>query len=157
MHNGLSSHNMFLLCASLNRCIEEEEGHENNIFIGCRPLTPGSCTNVGLMFAAMHPGNAVIVQYNGPGEGMGHYVSLWQQRNDRGDLWFFYYNSIGTVKLFAGDSIAHLAEDIENRGGQRSPYSFNGEYTRVLFILALPERSPERNNAILYAIKIIKQ
>jgi hypothetical protein len=82
VENGLSSHTMFVLCASLNHCKEEEDGHQSNIFIGCRPVATGSCLNVETMFAAMHPGNAAIVQYNAPGEGIGHYVSLWQQATE---------------------------------------------------------------------------
>ena len=82
VENGLSSHTMFVLSASLNHCKEEEDGHQSNIFIGCRPVATGSCLNVETMFAAMHPGNGAIVQYNAPGEGIGHYVSLWQQATE---------------------------------------------------------------------------
>lgn len=110
---------MFKLCASFNRCIED--GHqENNIFMGCRPIAPGSLTNIAALFDAMQPGNMAIVQYNPPGGGMGHYVTLWPQRNAKNERWFFYYNSIGEVKLFCGRTIADLALDIEDRCGRRN-------------------------------------
>jgi len=103
----------------------------------------------------MHPGNAAIVQYNAPGEGVGHYVSLWQQRNDRKELWYFYYNSIGVVKLFAGRSIAELTENIASSALRTSPRMFRGDYKRTLFILNLPEGIQERKNAVLDGIKNI--
>ena len=73
-----------------------------------------------------------------------------KQRNDRNVLWYFYYNSIGIVKLFAGRSMAQLTENIASSAVPTSPCIFKGDYKRTVFILALPERIQQRKNAILY-------
>jgi hypothetical protein len=150
-HNGLKSQNMFLLCACFNRCVEDV-GREDNIFLGCRPVATGTLGNVESMFAAMQPGNGAIVQYNPSGGGMGHYVTLWQQRNALGELWYLYYNPIGNVKLFGGRSLANLAAKIDELS-HRPPCIFNTEYSRVLFIFSLPEKLEERKRAVLNASK----
>lgn len=118
--NGLSTQGMFKLCASFNPCIEDNNP-EDEFFIGLRPIEPGSLVQIEAMFVAMLPGNIAIVQYNPPRGGLGHYVTLWSQRNVRNELWYFYFNSIGEVKLYCGRTIADRALDIDRRCGSRRP------------------------------------
>ena len=158
MDNGLSSHQMFKICACLNPSAEDYNNRlgsctsSSNIFIGCRPIAPGTLVTVDSMFTAMRPGNAAILQYNNFGVGMGHYVTMWQQRNERDELWYFYYNSIGDIKLFAGTSTALLERDISIKSS-RTPAIFDGGYRRVMYIFSLRERLQEREEDVINAVK----
>lgn len=143
---------MFLLCACFNPCVEERRSGPN-VYLGCEPIAFGSLVTVESMFAAMLPGNAAIVQYNSPRNEMGHYVHLWQQRNDQNELWYFYYNSIGNVKLHCGRNVTQLASDIERNAGQYTARIFDGTYNRKMFIFSLPLELNERKEAVLRALR----
>ena len=106
---------MFKLCASFNRCIEDVH-QEDNIFIDCRFIAPGSLTDIGELFDAMQPDNMAIVQYIL--EVAWDITSLYGHSGMRRmrDGTF----TIGEVKLFCGRTIADLALDIEDRCGRRN-------------------------------------
>jgi len=149
MEKRLSSQMMFKLCSSLNCC----ENYVAQIFVGCRPIAPKTLLDVNSMFLAMRPGNAAIVQYNHPLGGIGHYVALWQQRNVQDELYYFYYNSIGNIKLFGGRSMEALTVEIKK--ARNIPCIFNGAYRRVMFIFSLPESLQQRKQVVLDAVQNI--
>lgn len=150
---GCSTINFFKICSSLNpNCGEAKRSSQTSIFLGCRPVVPRTLSTLSSFIIAMNPGNALIIFYNETNNSMGHYVTLWQQKNDKGQLHFFYYDPMasGGSKLISGDSTEELERNMQSKN-MTSIFKTTSGY-RTVYVFNLPLEVQRRKATVTSAL-----
>lgn len=98
---GVSTQLFYKICSLLNPIGEEKEG---GIFIGVRPIPPGSITTYEGLLKAINPGNVCVMLYANNPHAMGHFVASWDDfvvLRGVTTKQYFFFDSFATCKLIS--------------------------------------------------------
>lgn len=150
---GLTTIRLYKVLCALNENIGSypEFRNDERIFLGSRPIAPGTLSSISLFFEAIKPGTAGIVFFNDAMDAMGHYVSFWVQHNASNCPYFFFFDPMAITKLLGDTSPENLNVQMENLGMTNIFRTTDG--IRVLFVLDLPVQLDARGEKITIAIE----
>jgi hypothetical protein len=130
---------------------------EPGIYIGAKPLLPGTTACFSELLQQMLPGNAAIIfvgGYHQNSNGIGHYMSVWEDytdcRHGCSETKYFFYNSISAKKseitLYGPMEPKELDKFFKRNSGILNAYH------RSIFVFNLPVDKATRENKIDQAI-----